>query len=310
MLENVKIGLALGGGAARGVAHLGVLQVLEEEGIQVDVLAGTSIGALVAGVFATSRNTREAEERFSAFVHSPEFRRTEFDFLKQSKVDRPGMLYSVSQLIKRGIFYSVQMTRPSFISMENFAHNIEGLLPDMRVERTLISLVPVAVDLDSGEEVALTTGPLRRVIMASCAIPGILPPVEIGGRRYIDGGWVSKIPILAAFRSGADLVIGVDVSDDLQDTAEMKRGLDVMLRANAIKSEALKRFQLRFADVVVTPDVREHHWADFATSMRLIERGKEATREKLPHIRRAVERARLAAIFGTTRGRRLAKRFV
>jgi NTE family protein len=310
MLDSVRIGLALGGGAARGTAHVGVLQVLEEEGIQIDVLAGTSIGALVAAVYATSGNTREAEERFAGFVRSPEFRRTEFDFLKESKRDRPGVLYSVSQMIKRGIFYSVQMTRPSFISMENFSHNIERLLPDMRVERTLVSLIPVAVDLDTGEEVSLSTGPLRRVIMASCAIPGILPPVELGGRRYIDGGWVSRVPILAAFRHGADVVIGVDVSNDLQDTAELRRGLDVMVRANAIRSEALKRMHLRFADVVITPEVKDHHWADFATAMRLVERGRQATRDSLPAIRRAVERARLGAIFGTSRGRKLAKRFL
>jgi len=289
MLDQLKVGLALGGGAARGLAHIGVLQVLEEEGIHVDVLAGTSIGALVGGVFATSKNAREVEERFSGFVHSKAFRRAEFDFLKLSKVQKPGILYSVSNMIKRGIFFSVQMTRPSFISLENFTHNIFKLIPEMQIERTLISLVPVATDLDTGEEVLLTQGPLRQVIMASAAIPGILPPVEYGGRRYIDGGWVSKIPVLAAFRQGADVVIAVDVSDDLTDTAELKTGMDVMVRGNAIKSEALKNFQLRFADVVVTPDVREHHWADFATGMRLVERGRQAAKEQVPAIRREPE---------------------
>ena len=309
MLDQLKVGLALGGGAARGLAHIGVLQVLEEEGIHVDVLAGTSIGALVGGVFATSKNAREVEERFSGFVHSKEFRRAEFDFLKRSKVQKPGILYSVSNMIKRGIFFSVQMTRPSFISLENFTHNIFKLIPEMQIERTLISLVPVATDLDTGEEVLLTQGPLRQVIMASAAIPGILPPVEYGGRRYIDGGWVSKIPVLAAFRQGADVVIAVDVSDDLTDTAALKTGMDVMVRGNAIKSEALKKFQLRFADVVVTPDVREHHWADFATGMRLVERGRQAAKEQVPAIRRAVDRARLATLFGTTRTRKLARQF-
>jgi NTE family protein len=179
----------------------------------------------------------------------------------------------------------------------------------MPVERTLISLVPVATDLESGEEVLLTRGPLRQVVMASAAIPGILPPVEFEGRRYIDGGWVSKIPVLAAFREGADLVVAVDVSDDLTDTAELKTGMDVMVRGNAIKSEALKRFQLQFADVVIRPDVRKHHWADFATAMRLVARGREATREKIPIIRRALDRARLSSLFGNTRGRKLAQRF-
>jgi NTE family protein len=116
--------------------------------------------------------------------------------------------------------------------------------------------------------------------------------------------------VLAAFRQGADMVIAVDVSDDLTDTAELKTGMDVMVRGNAIKSEALKRFQLHFADVVVTPDVKAHHWADFATAMRLVERGREAAREQVPAIRRAVDRARLATLFGTTRSRKLARQFL
>jgi NTE family protein len=310
VLENVKVGIALGGGAARGLAHIGVLQVLQEEGIPIDILAGTSVGALVAGVYATSKSAREVEERFDRFVHSREFRRTEFDFLKESKEHQPGLLYSVSSLIKRGIFYSVQMTRPSFINMDNFAHNVRALIPDMQVERTLITLVPVAVDLDTGEEVLLTSGPLRRAIMASCAIPGILPPVEAGGRRCIDGGWVSQIPVLPAFRTGADVVIAIDVSTDLGDTSGLKTGMDVMVRANAIKSEALKSFQLRFADAIVRPEVRDHHWADFATAMKLVERGRESAREQIPAIKRAIERAKIASIFGATKGRRLARRFL
>lgn len=309
VLENIRIGLALGGGAARGLAHIGVLQELDREGIPIHILAGTSIGALVGGAYATCKNTRELEERFSAFVRSREFRRAEFDFLKQSKVEKPGILYNVSNLVKRGIFYSVQMTRSSFVSMENFRHNIHRLVPEVPVQSTKIRLVPVATDLDTGEEVLLTSGSLRQVVMASCAIPGILPPVKYGGRRFIDGGWVSRIPVLAAFREGADVVIAVDVSNDIGDAAALKTGFDVMARGSAIKSEALKNFQLRFADVVITPEVSSHHWADFASALPLIRCGREATRASMPAIKRALDRAKLSALFGTTRGRKLARHF-
>jgi len=309
MLENVRVGLALGGGAARGLAHIGVIHELVKAEIPIHILTGTSIGALVGGAYATSENSRELEERFSSFVRSREFRRAEFDFLKQSKVEKPGILYNVSNLIKRGIFYSVQMTRSSFVSMENFEHNVHRLVPDMPIERTKIHLAPVATDLDTGEEVILTTGPLRQIVMASCAIPGILPPVTYGGRRFIDGGWVAKIPVLAAFREGADVVIAVDVSDDMGDASDVKSGIDVMARGGAIKSEALKRFQLRFADVTIVPDVAHHHWADFASALPLIKKGRLAARASLPRIHRAIDRARLASMFGTTRGRKLAKHF-
>jgi NTE family protein len=309
VLENIRIGLALGGGAARGLAHIGVLQELDRAGIPIHILTGTSIGALVGAAYVTCKDTDELERRFSAFVRSREFRRAEFDFLKQSKGEKPGILYNVSNLVKRGIFFSVQMTRSSFVSMENFKHNVYRLVPEMPIENTRIRMVPVATDLESGQEVLLTSGPLRQVVMASCAIPGILPPVKYGGRRFIDGGWVSKVPVLAAFREGADVVIAVDVSDDMGDASGLKTGIDVMARGNAIKSEALKNFQLRFADAVVAPEVRNHHWADFASALPLIRRGRQAARECMPAILRAVDRAKLSAIFGTTRGRKLARQF-
>ena len=115
--------------------------------------------------------------------------------------------------------------------------------------------------------------------------------------------------MLAAFREGADVVIAVDVSDDIGDASNLKTGIDVIARGSAIKSEALKRFQLRFADVVIAPDVRNHHWADFASALPLVERGRVAARACLPEIRRAVERAKLTTIFGTSRGGKLARHF-
>ena len=150
--------------------------VVKQGGIPLDMITGTSIGALVGSVYAILRDAKKTEERFRRFVFSREFRRTEFDFLKDSRENAPGVLYSVSNLIKRGIFYSFSMTRPSFISEENFTHNIHQLVEDVAIGKTAIEFYPVAVDLESGEEVVLTAGSLRRGVLASSAIPGLSPP--------------------------------------------------------------------------------------------------------------------------------------
>ena len=201
------------------------------------------------------------------------------------------------------------MTKASFISEENFNHNIYFLVDDVAVGDTRIPFFPIAADLETGEEVILTSGSLRRAVCASSAIPGLLPPVRINGRVLIDGGWVSKVPVLAAFRQGADMVVGVDISPELEDTRELKKGFDVLVRANAIKAEALKNFQLKLTDVLIRPRVGQVHWADFNGALALIEEGDRAAALKIPEIQEKIERARWKTRLGFSRGKRYAKAF-
>jgi len=308
-MAEFTLGLALGGGAARGLAHIGVLRALERAGIRPDLITGTSIGALVGSVYALRPEADKLEERFRAFVHSREFRHAEFDFLKDSRRAKPSILYSVSNMVKRGVFYSFSMARPSFISEENFIHNIYLLVDDIAIGETMIPFFPVAADLETGAEVVLDGGSLRRGVCASSAIPGLLPPVRVGGRVLIDGGCVSKVPVLAAFRQGADMVIAIDVSPELEDTRELKKGFDVLVRANAIKAEALKNFQCRLADVLVKPAVGRVHWADFSGALTLIDEGDRAGALRIPEIQEKIERGRWKSRLGFSRGKRYAKSF-
>jgi len=211
MIDGCKIGLALGGGAARGLAHIGVLKVLEQQGVPIDLIAGTSIGALVGGVYATTRSAAATEQRFLEFIFSEEFKRDRFDFLRESRQASPHLLDSVKTLIKRGIFYSVSMAKSSFVSAQSFEHNINGVLDDVRIEETAIPFAAIAADIHRGQQVMLQSGSLRRAVSASSAVPGLLPPITIDGRTLIDGGWVAKVPVVPALLMGADLVIGVDV---------------------------------------------------------------------------------------------------
>jgi NTE family protein len=308
-MAGFTMALALGGGAARGLAHIGVLRALERAQIVPDLIVGTSIGSLVGSVYAILADAHRTEDRFRAFVSSREFRRTEFDFLKDSRKAEPSLLYSVSNLIKRGVFYSFSMTRPSFISEANFVHNIHSLVEDVSIGETRIPFIPVAADLETGEEVILSSGSLRRAVLASSAIPGLLPPIRINGRVLIDGGWVSKVPVLAAFRRGADMVVGVDISPELEDTRELKKGFDVLVRANAIKAEALKNLQCKLVDVLIRPKVGRVHWADFNGALTLIEEGDRAATLKIPEIQEKIERARWRTRLGLSRGRRFARAF-
>lgn len=305
---SLRVGVALGGGAARGVAHVGVLRALLREGIPVDVVCGTSMGAIVGAAYAATTDVQHLEARVREVLSSERFRKSRLSFLKETKAQRGGVLYSVANLVKRGIVYGVSNWKRSFLSAEVFAEDIESIVPDIRIEEARIPFGAVALDLEEGAEIVLCHGSMRRAVAASSAIPGVLPPVHLGGRVLIDGGWIDKVPVLPAFRLGADVVIAVDISADVYDTRDYRRGTEILLRANAIKDAALVGFTRTLADVVIEPEVKDVHWADFGQYERCIDAGDAATSALVPAIREAMRRARLRAMVRPSVGKRLAER--
>jgi NTE family protein len=173
-----------------------------------------------------------------------------------------------------------------------------------------IPFAAVSLDLEAGEEVVHTHGRLREAATASSAIPGILPPVRMNGRVLVDGGWVDKIPVLPAYCLGADVVIAADISADIEDTEGYERGVDVMFRANAIKDAAFVRFLRRLADVVLEPEVKHIHWADFTAIDECIEAGDRAATAAVPKIQELLRRERWRSIFRPRLGKRLALSYV
>ena len=297
----LKIGVALGGGGARGLAHLGVLCALEQEKIPIDFLAGTSMGALVAGVYSLSPKCDLVVERFRRYLESKEFQKTNLEFLHEQDYDlKPtfeGIFHRFASFIRKGYFYTHSLTRRASISEEDFARNINFLLGPGSMERTQIPLAVVTLDLKTGKEVVMREGSLRKAVSASCAIPGILPPVVMGDQYLVDGGWINRVPIRPAREMGADLVLAVDVADEVQNSREFETGLDIVLRTYDICQYTLSQMQLREADVVLRPDVSGIHWSDFSHLGYCLKAGEDAVQEKLDEIRNRIRRKKLKKIF-------------
>jgi NTE family protein len=304
---KVKVGLALGGGAARGLAHVGVLRALEREKIPIDVIVGTSMGAIIGGAYAAERDAAALEHRVREVLSSEQFRRNRLNFLNETKRQRGGLLFSVTNLIRKGIFYGVSTVRSSFLSAEEFADSMAAIIPEVDIEHLPIRFGAVTLDIDTAEEVVIVHGDLRLAAKASSAIPGILPPVRHNGRLLIDGGWVDKIPVLPAFKLGADIVIAVDITAGLEETKDYNRGVDIMVRANAIKDSMLVAYLRRLADVVIDPDTKSVHWADFGAYERCITAGMEATNQALPRIRQLLRHERVLSMLRAGEGRKLAE---
>jgi NTE family protein len=303
---KLKVGLALGGGAARGLAHLGVLRALEREKVPIDIVVGTSMGAILGGAWAVHQDVARLEHEVRSVLSSEEFRRNRLNFLRESRAQRGGLLFSMTNLMRKGYFYGVSTLRTSFLSAEEFAGSMAALLPRVEIQSLPVRFGAVTLDLANAKEVVICHGDLRDAARASSAIPGILPPVQWNGRLLIDGGWVDKVPVLPAFKLGADVVLAVDISAALEDAKGYRRGVDIMVRANAIKDGALVSFLRRLADVVIEPGVGNVHWADFTEYERCIEAGDEATTRVLPEIRTVLRHERLVSMLRPGEGKRRA----
>jgi NTE family protein len=292
-----KIGVALGGGGARGLAHLGVLCALEREKISFDLLAGTSMGALVGGLYALTPRCDFVVERFRRYLESKEFQKTNPDFLREpdqeTKPTFTGIFHRFATFIKKGVFYSQSLTRKAPISEEDFIQNISFLLDPVDMEKTQIPLAVVALDLKSGEEVVLREGSLQKAVSASCAIPGILPPVILGERYLVDGGWINRVPVGPLRKMGADFAIAVDVAEGVNESVDFETGLDIVLRTNDITQHSLSQLQLKEADIIIRPNLVGIRWSDFHRLEDSLRAGEDATKEKADEIRSLIRRRKL-----------------
>ncbi len=283
-----KVALALGGGAARGLAHIGVLEAFEKHGLPIDMIAGTSMGAIIGAIYALEPSVAALKERFQAYLASDAFKETRFNQLGDQNDEDAGMFDRLLQLAWKGLFYTLVVTRQSYYGKSTSQQNFSLMIDDLTFADTHIPFCTTALDLKSGQEVVFTSGSLRRAVSASCAIPGLLPPVEEGGGLLVDGGWIDAVPVAPAFGLGADVVIAVDVASDLEPCGELDNALDIIGRADSIARWALSTERCSKANLVVRPRNNRSHWADFSLFHEAVAEGVAAVEEQLPALERLV----------------------
>ncbi|HYQ60688.1 MAG TPA: patatin-like phospholipase family protein, partial [Desulfatiglandales bacterium] len=238
--KKKRIGLALGGGGARGLAHIGVLRVLEEEKIPIHLIAGTSIGALVGGAYASGISADELQKKAEEYVSSPEFRSSAIkSFEAAHATGEMGLTQKIQAYFRNHLYLIQALFKPGILSKEGFQATIDYFIPDIQVEEARIPFYAVATDLVSGGEIIFSKGSLRQAVMASCAVPGAFAPLKEGERLLSDGGIICRIPISVAKREGADIVIAVVVDRGI-GSVKLRNVVDVYLRVNEIMGERLK----------------------------------------------------------------------
>ncbi|MBU0917688.1 MAG: patatin-like phospholipase family protein [Gammaproteobacteria bacterium] len=250
-----RIGLALGGGAARGFAHIGVLQVLEEQGIKPDLVVGTSAGSLVASLYAAGKT--------------------------------PAELQSMAMTLDESSITDWVFPGRSLLKGEALARFIRTQTAGKQIENMRLPLGIVAADLQSGAPILFRRGDPGVAVRASSAVPAVFEPVRINGREYIDGGAVSPIPVRFARQMGAEVVIAVDISA-IPQGQPTKRAVDILLQTFNIMGHAISQHELAEADVVMRPKLEGIGSADFSSRRLSILAGREAALMVLPQLKERI----------------------
>jgi NTE family protein len=284
-----KMGLALGGGGARGFCHIGVLKVLEEEQITIDLIAGTSAGALIGGAYAAGASAEEIYRKVDDYIRSPQF--------QSSTLREMGMAMSPGERtfwertrnsVRKQLLMLSTFFKPAILSLKDFQELVDYFIPDIDIGQAKIPFCAVATDLISGKPIVISEGPMRRAVLASCAVPGAVDPIRLGDWLLADGGITSLVPVLAARQAGADVVIAVVVDPERKVTGEFETAQEIFYRAGDITSDKLQEVELMQADVVVRPQIGDLHWTDFSRAKGLVQEGEKAARLALGAIREAM----------------------
>ncbi len=254
-----KIALALGGGAARGFAHIGVIKALEAQGIVPDIIVGTSAGAVVGALYAAGNNG--------------------FELQKLALQMEEGQISDWS-VPARGVFKGE--------ALQSFINRAVGQRPLEKLGRTF---AVVATDLGSGEAVVFRTGNTGMAVRASSSVPGVFQPVQINGHEYVDGGLVSPVPVRVARSLGADFVIAVDISAKPQ-YGKTQSTIDVLLQTFAIMGQSISRNELPEADVVVRPNTPQIRATDFQERHVAVMEGERAVGALMPEIKSKLAKLR------------------
>ncbi len=252
-----KVALVLGGGSAKGFAHVGVLRALEKEKIPIHMIVGTSVGSLIGGLYAANPDSFQLE--WAAF-----------------KINRGDILdFSV---------VSSKMGPVQGAKLESF---VEQNAKVKTVEATKIPFYPVATDLNTGETVTLEKGSLAKAIHASSAIPGIFVPVKFGNRTLVDGGVTSNIACEVARAKGANVIIAVNLQKDIRET-DINSVIDVIAQSIAIMMHVNSKTKLTHADIILEPDTKGVSMFDFTQKKALMEEGIRSAERAMPKIKALV----------------------
>lgn len=286
--KKVEVGLVLSGGGAKGLAHIGVLKIIEEAGIRIDYIGGTSMGAVVGGLYAAGYTTHQLDSIFKT---------TDFGTLIQDDLPRSSKSFNIRKDSERYVlklpFDDFKIKFPSGVSKGQNIYNLYAqLLSRVHVKdfsRLPIPFLCVATNVETGEEVILEEGDLATALSASGAIPTLFSPVYINGMMLTDGGVLNNFPVDEVRAKGMDIIIAVDVQDDLRERENLESGLEILTQVNNFRTIKSAKKKSQQTEVYIKPDIKEFSVLSFDQGEQIIDNGEIAARAKIESLKKIAD---------------------
>jgi len=283
--QDVKIGLVLSGGGAKGLAHIGVLKVIEEAGIQIDYIGGSSMGAIVGALYASG---------YSATQLDSIFHEINFNILIQDEVPRSAKTFYEKQENEKYAltlpFDDFKISFPSGLSKGQNLYNLMSRLTmhldNIRDFRKMpIPFFCIASNIETGEQVILESGSLAKAVSASGAIPSVFSPVKIDGKLLTDGGVTNNYPVSQLRERGANIIIGVDVQDSLADRKQLKSVFDILTQISNFRTISHMQENIELTDLYIKPDITKFNVLSFDKGSAIIDSGEVAALKKMDQLK-------------------------
>lgn len=291
--KKPKVGLVLSGGGAKGFAHIGVLKVLEQAGVKIDYIGGTSMGAVVGGLYASGYNAKQLDSIF---------RVTDFDALLSDYIPRSSKnfyekrndeMYAFTlpfKKLKVGVPTSLSMGLYNYNLLNKLTHNVRHVRDFSQLP---IPFLCMATNIETGEEVLLNKGYLAKAMLASGAFPTLFAPVEIDGKLLVDGGVSNNFPVEEIKKMGADIVIGVDVQDDLKDRKSLQEATRILVQITNLQMIEKMKEKVALTDIYIKPDIKDFSVISFDEGKEIIKKGEEAAFAQYEAIKKLGEWSKL-----------------
>lgn len=295
-MSKPYLGLALGGGGSRGVAHIGALQALHSSGISPDIIAGTSSGSTIGAMYAATLDPFWIENRFRKFMETDLF----FKFRSGSLIDgrnEETFLEKVTTKVKQHYMVALGLNKSFVAKREVIEKAVNFLVPCNAFSELKIPMEIVAVDIQSGEEIIYHEGNLKESIIQSSSIPGFFEPTLKDEKIIVDGGVSSPIPI-ETLKNKVSTIMAVDITNSMLKPLKSPNMIEIMRRSDIITSLKLKAKLSSEADILVKPDVAGIHWSDFENFNKLLYSGKSAMEKILNRLKNSNDNSTYKKLIG------------
>ncbi|MFA5271529.1 MAG: patatin-like phospholipase family protein, partial [Candidatus Omnitrophota bacterium] len=294
----MKIGLALGGGVARGFFHIGAIRALEKSKIKIDLISGTSIGSLIGGLYALNADINKVEEHVIEILerHQKEVALMKSSFSATNVEAKTDFLENFFDMAKEFYIWNLRIAKPSLVTIKPFIKIFKGLFGDCLFSDCKIPFLVTAVDICKGEVVIINEGQLYKGVLASSSYPGFFPPVRTEGRLLIDGGVLMPVPV-KILKQKTDFVIAINLERSDYKSPHIRNAMDLMNLADRIRYRRIIEESLVGADFLIAPDLEDFCWGDFSRAKELAKKGEHETIKVVKNLEKAIKQHKVRKFF-------------